>query len=186
MLRFCCFVYNLYAYQSHVHTNICARTVIDNCICAWFFFLQVSDRRVIDTTDAERRAVSPAGLQEAIDSLVKNYKQARSFVRPSGTEDVVRVYAEAETQVRFSFLWTSSCPFISIFYIYFLSFSDTYLCFRRAPMPSHMKSALRCIVSQGEWGTSPKHCTRNTQNHTLTNQSVLLEHNPSRRHQSLK
>uniref|UniRef100_A0A8D0D6W1 Phosphoacetylglucosamine mutase n=1 Tax=Sander lucioperca TaxID=283035 RepID=A0A8D0D6W1_SANLU len=59
---------------------------------------QVSDRRVIDTTDAERRAVSPAGLQEAIDSLVKNYREARSFVRPSGTEDVVRVYAEAETQ----------------------------------------------------------------------------------------
>uniref|UniRef100_A0A7N8XM03 Phosphoacetylglucosamine mutase n=1 Tax=Mastacembelus armatus TaxID=205130 RepID=A0A7N8XM03_9TELE len=59
---------------------------------------QVADRRVIDTTDAERRAVSPAGLQEAIDSLVKKYRQARSFVRPSGTEDVVRVYAEAETQ----------------------------------------------------------------------------------------
>lgn len=63
------------------------------------FILQVADRRVIDTTDAERRAVSPAGLQEAIDSLVKKYKLARSFVRPSGTEDVVRVYAEAETQV---------------------------------------------------------------------------------------
>ncbi|KAF7658363.1 hypothetical protein LDENG_00013420 [Lucifuga dentata] len=60
--------------------------------------VKVSDRRVIDTTDAERRAVSPAGLQEAIDTLVKKYRLARSFVRPSGTEDVVRVYAEAETQ----------------------------------------------------------------------------------------
>ncbi|XP_073348926.1 phosphoacetylglucosamine mutase [Pagrus major] len=60
--------------------------------------VKVSDRRVIDTTDAERRAVSPDGLQEAIDSLVKKYRQARSFVRPSGTEDVVRVYAEAESQ----------------------------------------------------------------------------------------
>lgn len=60
--------------------------------------VKVSDRRVIDTTDAERRAVSPPGLQEAVDSLVKKYKQARSFVRPSGTEDVVRVYAEADTQ----------------------------------------------------------------------------------------
>uniref|UniRef100_A0A4W5P7E6 Phosphoacetylglucosamine mutase n=1 Tax=Hucho hucho TaxID=62062 RepID=A0A4W5P7E6_9TELE len=59
---------------------------------------QVADRRVIDTTDAERRTVSPAGLQEAIDSRVKKYRQARSFVRPSGTEDVVRVYAEADTQ----------------------------------------------------------------------------------------
>ncbi|KAM9552102.1 phosphoacetylglucosamine mutase isoform 1-T1 [Salvelinus alpinus] len=60
--------------------------------------VKVADRRVIDTTDAERRTVSPAGLQEAIDSLVKKYRQARSFVRPSGTEDVVRVYAEADTQ----------------------------------------------------------------------------------------
>lgn len=55
---------------------------------------------MIDTTDAERRAVTPAGLQEAIDDLVKRYQKARSFVRPSGTEDVVRVYAEADTQVR--------------------------------------------------------------------------------------
>ncbi|XP_015245556.1 PREDICTED: phosphoacetylglucosamine mutase [Cyprinodon variegatus] len=60
--------------------------------------VKVSDRRVIETTDAERRAVTPAGLQDAIDGLVKKYRQARSFVRPSGTEDVVRVYAEAETQ----------------------------------------------------------------------------------------
>lgn len=60
--------------------------------------VKVADRRVIDTTDAERRAVSPAGLQDAIDALVKKYTLARSFVRPSGTEDVVRVYAEADSQ----------------------------------------------------------------------------------------
>lgn len=60
--------------------------------------VKIADRRVIDTTDAERRAVSPAGLQDAIDTLVKKYRLARSFVRPSGTEDVVRVYAEADTQ----------------------------------------------------------------------------------------
>uniref|UniRef100_A0A3B3ZL75 Phosphoacetylglucosamine mutase n=2 Tax=Periophthalmus magnuspinnatus TaxID=409849 RepID=A0A3B3ZL75_9GOBI len=60
--------------------------------------VKVADRRVIDTTDAERRALSPAGLQDAIDALVKKYSLARSFVRPSGTEDVVRVYAEADTQ----------------------------------------------------------------------------------------
>ncbi|XP_030637554.1 phosphoacetylglucosamine mutase [Chanos chanos] len=60
--------------------------------------VKVADRRVISTTDAERRVVSPAGLQEAIDKLVAKYQQARSFVRPSGTEDVVRIYAEADTQ----------------------------------------------------------------------------------------
>uniref|UniRef100_A0A8C7IPC8 Phosphoacetylglucosamine mutase n=1 Tax=Oncorhynchus kisutch TaxID=8019 RepID=A0A8C7IPC8_ONCKI len=60
--------------------------------------VKVADRSVIGTTNAERRTVSPAGLQEAIDSLVNKHRQARSFVRPSGTEDVVRVYAEADTQ----------------------------------------------------------------------------------------
>uniref|UniRef100_A0A4W4HIR6 phosphoacetylglucosamine mutase n=1 Tax=Electrophorus electricus TaxID=8005 RepID=A0A4W4HIR6_ELEEL len=60
--------------------------------------VKVADRQVIDTTDAERHVVMPAGLQDAIDTLVKKYKQARAFVRPSGTEDIVRVYAEADTQ----------------------------------------------------------------------------------------
>ncbi|XP_073482969.1 phosphoacetylglucosamine mutase isoform X1 [Aquarana catesbeiana] len=58
----------------------------------------VADRKVIETTDAERRTVTPPGLQEKIDDLVKTYNMARSFVRPSGTEDVVRIYAEADTQ----------------------------------------------------------------------------------------
>ena len=30
-----------------------------------------------------------------VDELVRRYDGGRSFVRPSGTEDVVRVYAEA-------------------------------------------------------------------------------------------
>ncbi|XP_048351247.1 phosphoacetylglucosamine mutase [Sphaerodactylus townsendi] len=60
--------------------------------------VKVADRRAIDTTDAERQAVTPPGLQEKINALVKKIKQARAFVRPSGTEDVVRVYAEADTQ----------------------------------------------------------------------------------------
>uniref|UniRef100_A0A2K5VAB4 Phosphoacetylglucosamine mutase n=1 Tax=Macaca fascicularis TaxID=9541 RepID=A0A2K5VAB4_MACFA len=60
--------------------------------------VQVADRRVISTTNAERQAVTPPGLQEAINDLVKKYKLSRAFVRPSGTEDVVRVYAEADSQ----------------------------------------------------------------------------------------
>jgi phosphoacetylglucosamine mutase len=58
----------------------------------------VPDRTLIKTTDAERRTVSPAGLQEALDEVVKRVSRGRAFVRPSGTEDVVRVYAEAETE----------------------------------------------------------------------------------------
>uniref|UniRef100_A0A7N5K616 Phosphoglucomutase 3 n=1 Tax=Ailuropoda melanoleuca TaxID=9646 RepID=A0A7N5K616_AILME len=61
-------------------------------------FNQVADRQVISTTDAERQVVTPLGLQEAINDLVKTYRLSRAFVRPSGTEDIVRVYAEADSQ----------------------------------------------------------------------------------------
>ena len=47
----------------------------------------------------ERRVLGPPGLQEAIDALVENAESpARAFVRTYGTEDIVRVYAEAKTQ----------------------------------------------------------------------------------------
>eukprot|EP00743_Colponemidia_sp_Colp-15_P003176 GILK01003431.1.p1 GENE.GILK01003431.1~~GILK01003431.1.p1 ORF type:complete len:555 (+),score=104.65 GILK01003431.1:63-1727(+) len=58
----------------------------------------VPDRTVIHTTHDETQVTKPAGLQAAIEGIVTNYKLGRSFVRPSGTEDVVRVYAEADTQ----------------------------------------------------------------------------------------
>lgn len=55
----------------------------------------VKDRNIFKTEDAERRLVSPPGLQEKVQEIVNRYDGGRSFVRPSGTEDVVRVYAEA-------------------------------------------------------------------------------------------
>jgi phosphoacetylglucosamine mutase len=39
-----------------------------------------------------------AGLQDAIDAAVAKYQSGRAFARPSGTEDAVRVYAEAASQ----------------------------------------------------------------------------------------
>eukprot|EP00927_Polykrikos_kofoidii_P026870 TRINITY_DN23853_c0_g1_i1.p1 TRINITY_DN23853_c0_g1~~TRINITY_DN23853_c0_g1_i1.p1 ORF type:complete len:687 (+),score=135.35 TRINITY_DN23853_c0_g1_i1:124-2061(+) len=60
--------------------------------------LAVKDRGAFETTNAERTCVKPAGLQSKIDELVASAgDSARSFVRPSGTEDVVRIYAEAAT-----------------------------------------------------------------------------------------
>lgn len=72
--------------------------------------VSVKDRSVIQTTDAERRCTSPELLQPKIDELVAKYggKEggARSFVRPSGTEDVVRVYGEAPDRARMEALAT--------------------------------------------------------------------------------
>ena len=41
----------------------------------------VRDRTLIQTTDAERRCVAPAHLQDCIDELVSKYPSGRSFVR---------------------------------------------------------------------------------------------------------
>ena len=60
----------------------------------------VQDRNIFKTEDAERRLVSPVGLQVRIDELVRKYESGRAFVRPSGTEDVVRVYAEARVRAQ--------------------------------------------------------------------------------------
>lgn len=59
--------------------------------------VEVPDRFLFRTTDAERRLVSPEGLQRAVEGAVGKVEGGRSFVRPSGTEDCVRVYAEART-----------------------------------------------------------------------------------------
>lgn len=60
--------------------------------------VEVVDRTAVVTTNAETVVVQPPGIQEAINAEIAKYPRGRSFIRPSGTEDVIRVYAEANTQ----------------------------------------------------------------------------------------
>ncbi|KAH7022714.1 hypothetical protein EDB80DRAFT_629673 [Ilyonectria destructans] len=60
--------------------------------------VEVGDKDLFQTTDAERRLSHPAGAQGEIDECVKKYTNARSFARASGTENACRVYAEAATR----------------------------------------------------------------------------------------
>jgi phosphoacetylglucosamine mutase len=60
--------------------------------------VEVKDRSIFKAVDAERKLESPVGIQGQIDALVGKYKNGRSFARASGTEDAVRVYAEAATR----------------------------------------------------------------------------------------
>jgi phosphoacetylglucosamine mutase len=60
--------------------------------------VEVGDRNLFKAVDAERRLEEPKGCQAQIDALVGKFTQARSFARASGTEDAVRVYAEAATR----------------------------------------------------------------------------------------
>lgn len=60
--------------------------------------VEVNDRSIFKAYDAERKLESPAGLQSTIESLQSRYNKGRSFARASGTEDAVRVYAEAASR----------------------------------------------------------------------------------------
>ncbi|KAL8935360.1 MAG: hypothetical protein Q9216_005466 [Gyalolechia sp. 2 TL-2023] len=60
--------------------------------------VEVADRSIFKAVDAERRLESPPGVQAQIDAAVGKFKNGRSFARASGTEDAVRVYAEAATR----------------------------------------------------------------------------------------
>lgn len=61
--------------------------------------LPVKDRSVILCSEDETAVLQPQVLQDKLNTLLlsKGKGQYRCFVRPSGTEDVVRVYAEAPT-----------------------------------------------------------------------------------------
>lgn len=60
--------------------------------------VEVGNRNLFKTADAERKLTEPQGVQGQIDALVAKFKDGRSFARASGTEDAVRVYAEAATR----------------------------------------------------------------------------------------
>ncbi|KAL9589723.1 MAG: hypothetical protein Q9203_001464 [Teloschistes exilis] len=60
--------------------------------------VEVADRSIFRAVDAERKLESPPGVQAQIDAAVGKFKDGRSFARASGTEDAVRVYAEAATR----------------------------------------------------------------------------------------
>ena len=61
--------------------------------------VQVSNKHLISCSADETTALTPAILPVRLsEAMQRAGKCARAFVRPSGTEDVVRVYAEAASQ----------------------------------------------------------------------------------------
>lgn len=62
------------------------------------FKLAVADRSVVRCNENETRCLSPVELQPLLDQAMGSVTQGRCFVRASGTENVVRIYAEAATR----------------------------------------------------------------------------------------
>ena len=58
----------------------------------------VSNKDTVQCSEDETFVVSPVDLQEELQRLMGEIPLGRCFVRPSGTEDVMRVYAEGKTQ----------------------------------------------------------------------------------------
>jgi phosphoacetylglucosamine mutase len=57
----------------------------------------VKDRTKFKVVWDESRLTQPIELQQKIDELVAGTNEGKAFVRPSGTEDILRLYAEAKT-----------------------------------------------------------------------------------------
>jgi len=75
--------------------------------------VRVRDRTIIKTNECETRCLEPAGVQDALEQAsVACGGQGRAFVRPSGTEDVVRIYAEARTREQADMLAQRACEIV--------------------------------------------------------------------------
>jgi len=57
--------------------------------------IKVKNRTLIQVQYDQSRITSPIEIQEKIDEICKDYEMGRCFLRPSGTEDIVRCYVEA-------------------------------------------------------------------------------------------
>ena len=58
----------------------------------------VKDRTKFKVIDDESRLLEPIALQQDIDQAISEVQSGKAFVRPSGTEDILRLYAEASTE----------------------------------------------------------------------------------------
>ena len=58
----------------------------------------VADRTSFKTQWDESRLTDPIALQNLIDAEAAAVEGGRAFVRPSGTEDILRLYVEAKKE----------------------------------------------------------------------------------------
>lgn len=78
--------------------------------------LAVPDKSLLKCSEDETYLVEPQSLQNALNQAMAAVNKGRCFVRPSGTEDVVRIYAEAETPEEVEKLTAASKDAILEFY----------------------------------------------------------------------
>ena len=60
----------------------------------------VKDKSIYISNEDDSRLIEPIEVQNKIDEIVNEFKnnKGRCFVRASGTEDIVRIYSEADSE----------------------------------------------------------------------------------------
>lgn len=67
-----------------------------NCVAQ--LAVQVKNKAKIQMNESETECIAPPKLQAKIDQVVSEVEKSRAFVRPSGTEEVVRIFVESPIQ----------------------------------------------------------------------------------------
>lgn len=95
------------ALSSYLATECCLKIMNMSIIDVYHLYkelpsknekMTIKDKSIFIPNEDESRLTNPLSVQNEIDSIVSKYSKARCFIRPSGTEDVVRLYAEAEKE----------------------------------------------------------------------------------------
>ena len=74
--------------------------------------VKVQDRTIIHCNSNESICLQPSTVQPLLQTAMASVTNGRCFVRPSGTEDVVRVYAEAQTREEADALATEAAKIV--------------------------------------------------------------------------
>ena len=59
--------------------------------------VEVKDKNKFVTNEDDSKLLEPNDVKNKIDELVKKYEKCRVLIRPSGTEDCLRIYVETKT-----------------------------------------------------------------------------------------
>lgn len=76
----------------------------------------VPDKSLLKCSEDETYLISPESLQQELNVLMNSVPMGRIFIRPSGTEDVVRIYAEATAKEDVEMLVNRTKELIHQFY----------------------------------------------------------------------
>lgn len=57
--------------------------------------VSIRDKSKLKMSYAEDVILQPKEIQDKLDAILLNYPNTRAFIRPSGTEDIVRLYTES-------------------------------------------------------------------------------------------